>query len=66
MKIKYIHVSDPTTEKIHDTAKSYTHPSNGPRVFDTQEEFDAFTLKLFEEDKQRGIVIAYAIIKEEQ
>ena len=59
MKIKYIHVSDQATEKIHDTEKAF---KNLPRVFRTQGEFDAFTLQLFERDKQSGIVLSYEIM----
>lgn len=59
MKIKYIHVSDPTTEKIHDTEKAF---KNTPRVFETQGEFDAFTLQLFERDKEHGIVLSYEVV----
>ena len=61
MKIKYVHVSDPTTEKIHDTEKAF---KNSPRVFNTQEEFDVHTLQLFERDKERGIVLSYEVLKE--
>ena len=64
MIIKYIHSSDPTTVKFYDTEKVFNNP-NKPRVFKTQEEFDAFELKHFAEDKGRGIIIAYQIIKEE-
>ena len=61
MKIKYIHVSDPTIEKIHDTEKTF---KNIPRVFRTQGEFDAFELQLFERDKESGIVLSYEVFKE--
>lgn len=61
MKIKYIHISDPTIEKIHDTEKAF---KNTPRVFRTQGEFDAFELQLFERDKESGIILSYEILKE--
>lgn len=61
MKIKYIHVSDPTTEKIHDTERAF---KNSPRVFRTQGEFDVHTLQLFERDKESRIVLSYEILKE--
>ena len=64
MLIKYIHISDPTTEKFYDTEKAFNNPSN-PRVHHTQEEHDAFELEHFAEDKERGTIIAYEIIKEE-
>lgn len=60
MKIKYIHVSDPTIEKIHDTEQAFKNP---PRVFRTQEEFDAHTLKLFERDKEKGIILSYEVME---
>lgn len=63
MKIKYIHASDPTTEKIYDTVKVFHNPNN-PRVFKTQEEFDAFELKHFAKDKEQGTIISYEIIAE--
>lgn len=64
MKIKYIHASDPSVEKIYDTEKVFNNLSN-PHVHDTQEEFDAFELKHFATDKELGIIISYEIIKEE-
>ena len=63
MKIKYVHASDPTTPKLYDTEKVFNNPNN-PRVFDTQQEFDAFELKHFAEDKERGVILAYEIIAE--
>ena len=64
MIVKYIHISDPTTEKLYDTEKVFRNPNN-PRVFKTQQEFDAFELNHFAENKKRGIIISYEIIKEE-
>lgn len=64
MKIKYIHCSEPETEKIYDTVKVFNNPNN-PRVFKTQEEFDSFELKHFAKDKDQGIIISYEIVKEE-
>lgn len=64
MKIKYIHASDPTTEKIFDTTKVFNNPNN-PHVHDTQEELDAFELRHFATDKELGIIIDYEILKEE-
>lgn len=62
MKIKYIHYSEPEAEKVYDTERAF---KNSPSVFKTQEEFDTFELKHFAEDKVRGIIISYEIIKEE-
>lgn len=64
MKIKYIHASEPTAEKIYDTEKTFNNPNN-PRVFKTQQEFDTFELSHFAKDKERGIIIQYEIMKEE-
>ena len=61
MEIKYVHVSNPTIEKIHDTERAF---KNTPHVFRTQGEFDAFELQLFERDKESGIVLSYEILKE--
>ena len=63
MLIKYIHISDPTTEKFYDTERVFKNPNN-PRVFKTQEEFDAFELRHFAEDKERGVIISYEIMEE--
>jgi hypothetical protein len=64
MRIKYIHASDPMTEKIFDTKKVFNNLSN-PHVFDTQEELDAFELRNLATDKELGIIIDYKIIEEE-
>lgn len=64
MKIKYIHFATPETEKIYDTKKAFNNPAN-PRVFKTQLAFDSFELKKFAEDKKKGIIISYVIVKEE-
>lgn len=62
MFIKYIHASEPETEKIYDTVKVYNNPNNGPRVFNAQKDFDAFELQHFAKDKEKGIVISYEIV----
>ena len=61
MIIKYIHASEPETEKIHDTILEM---KNNPFIAKTQKEFDALTLQLFAEDKERGIIISYEVIKD--
>jgi hypothetical protein len=65
MKIQYIHASDPETVKTYDTVRVYNNPNNGPRVFATQEDFDNFELRHFAEDKERGTIVAFKILKEE-
>jgi hypothetical protein len=62
MNIKYIHISDPDVEKVYDTVKAYNNPNNGPRVFNTQEEFDVFELKHFAADKESGIILSYEVM----
>ena len=65
MKIKYTHISDPETEKIHDTAVALAKlPSMLKSRNPTQSEFDAFELDLLKRDKERGIVLSYEIINE--
>ncbi len=65
MKIKYVHSSDPTVEKVHDTEKSLkgcigflsamgSHP--------TQKEWDDRELKHFEREQQKGIVVSYSAL----
>jgi hypothetical protein len=60
MLIKYVHWSEPETEKIHDTEKAL---KNNPFINETQEEFDAFTLEKFAKDKDGGLILSYEIIK---
>lgn len=69
MKIKYVHSGDPGIEKIHDTEKSLegcagflhtmgSHP--------TQEEWDEQELSRFEQDKGKGLILSYSVIKESE
>ena len=62
MKIKYVHASEPTTEKIYDTVKAFNNHNN-PRVFNTQQEFDTFELWHFAKDKEQGIILAYEVVE---
>ena len=61
MKIKYIHFTEPETEKIYDTEKVF-NSLNNPHVHDTQEEFDAFELRHFATDKELGIILNYEVV----
>lgn len=67
MKIKYVHCSEPETEKIFDTVKAYknrvTFGSETIRK-QTQEDFDKQALKKMEEDKQCGIVLSYETVED--
>lgn len=59
MKIKYIHFSDPETEKIYDTEVSLLR---NPFIHKTQEEFDQFELENMERDKNKGYILSYEVI----
>lgn len=65
MKIKYIHISAPNTEKIHDTQKALKAAKgfiNAMGSNPSQEEYDEIELQNFERDKKRGIIIEYRIL----
>lgn len=65
MKIKYTHIADPETEKIHDTAIAFAKlPPIFRSVNNTQTKFDNHTLYLLERDKEKGIILSYEIIDE--
>jgi len=65
MKIKYTHIADPETEKIHDTVIAFSKlPDILRSVNDTQTKFDDFTLYLLKRDKEKGIILSYEIIDE--
>ena len=61
MLIKYIHISEPEREKIHDTTLVL---KNNPFITMSQEEFDNFTLLKLARDKEKGIVISYEVMGE--
>lgn len=61
MIIKYVHVSEPEREKIHDTTLVL---KNNPFITKSQKEFDDFTLRKMAEDKERGIIISYEVVKD--
>lgn len=69
MKIKYIHVSAPKTEKIHDTKQAYKNMAfaindeQSKLYHATQAEFDEITLNNFKRDKQKGVVLRYEIME---
>ena len=60
MKIKYVHVSDPETEKVHDTVVAL---EKNPMINMTQNQYDAYELGLYERDYRLGYVISYEIIE---
>jgi hypothetical protein len=55
--IKYIHASEPETEKTYDTEKSL---KNNPFIHMSQEEFDEMEVKRFERDEN---IIWFEVIK---
>ena len=60
MLIKYIHISEPKTEKIHDTVKAL---KRNQFINKTQIAFDTFTLERLRKDKEEGLVLSYEIIE---
>lgn len=62
MIIKYVHSSDPETEKFFDTEKVFNNTSN-PHVHNTQEELDEFELRHFATDKELGIILSYEVVR---
>lgn len=63
MKIKYVHISDPKTEKVHDTVVSL---SKAPFISTppSQEEYDKQILAVFERDFKKGTVLSYEVLEE--
>lgn len=72
MKIRYKHIANANElgdveEKIHDTEKSFRNCVSSHRVRSgemDQQKWDEFTLKKFEEDFKKGIVLSYSVIEE--
>lgn len=67
MKIKYLHVANDGVEKIHDTEISFRNSGRigliEPSDMD-QAKWDEFTLKCFERDLKKGIVLSYSVLEE--
>ena len=64
MKIRYIHSSDPETEKILDTEKSLKGSGGILHTMGfnpSQEEWDEHELNRFEQDKEKGLILSYSI-----
>lgn len=67
MRIKYEHVSDPDAIKIYDTEEVLeNNPAIKRNFYGRQKEFDESTLKKFEEDKTRGLILQHEILPELQ
>ena len=56
MIIKYIHFSEPETEKTYDTEKVL---KNNPFITLSQEEFDEMELERFQKDKDVGYILRF-------
>ena len=69
MLIEYVHKSEPTKTKTHDTEKAYKnmqfaiHDPDTKLYKKTQLEFDNITLDSFKRDKERGIILYYKILE---
>lgn len=68
MKIKYVHSSDPNTEKVMDSRKQQRIDENIGRLFSierkTPEEYDRYLLEKLEKEKTKGRIIRYEIVEE--
>lgn len=68
MKIKYVHSSDPTTEKTMDSRKQQREDDIIGRIFSSErkkpEEYDRYLLEKLEKEKAEGLIIRYEIMKE--
>lgn len=66
MKIKYVHSSDPNTEKVMDSRKQQRIDENAGRIFGIErkapEEYDRYLLKKLEKEKAEGKIIRYEIV----
>lgn len=70
MKIKYVHISDPNTEKVMDSRKQQREDEIIGRIFrserKTPEEYDRYLLEKLEKDKTKGLIIRYEIVEEKE
>ncbi len=69
MKIKYIHISDPEAERVHDTERAMRNNMGMIRAFGgnpSQEVWDRFELEKFEQDKEKGLILRYEVLEEGQ
>lgn len=70
MKIKYVHFSDPETERTCDSVRLNEMDTFFRRSFFTgpedpmkpQEEYDKYLLEKMEKDKERGYLLSYRVI----
>jgi hypothetical protein len=68
MKIKYVHSSDPNTEKVMDSREQQRADESFRRIFClkhyTPEEYDRYLLEKLEKDKAKGRIIRYEIVED--
>lgn len=68
MKIKYVHIANPSVEKVYDTASGYREHKHMSDFLHmppmTEEEWDEAEKKRFAEKHARGLVLSYEIIEE--
>lgn len=68
MKIKYVHSSDPNTEKVMDSREQQRKDESIGRIFGneskTPEEYDRYLLEKLEKEKTEGRIIRYEIVEE--
>lgn len=68
MKIKYVHSSDPNTERVMDSRKQQRADELAGRIFDierkTPEEYDRYLLEKLGKEKAEGKIIRYEIMEE--
>ena len=65
MLVRYVHHSNPETEKICDTQKTFRGCSGflyGVGAKKTQEEWDKEELERFERDLKRGHILSYSVV----
>lgn len=68
MKIKYVHSSNPNTERVMDSREQQRKDENIGRIFGseckTPEEYDRYLLEKLEKEKTEGRIIRYEIVEE--
>lgn len=68
MKIKYVHRSDPNTEKVMDSREQQQKDELFGKLLNnkrkTPEEYDRYLLEKLEKEKTEGRIIRYEIVEE--
>lgn len=69
MKIRYRHYHTPDVVKIYDTEKSLKANEGFFRMLGevpTQEKFDEHELELLKRDQERGVILWWEVVKEDE